>query len=104
MVSHDNIEFRKNYTPHMLMPQNLKSEIVADIKNKATQIASNDKGTDLNNKSLENKNLKNEVNPVIAVNNSERTTKIGNKSEPKILVAKNKPDLPIFMQESIQFR
>jgi murein DD-endopeptidase MepM/ murein hydrolase activator NlpD len=104
MVSHDNIEFRKNYTPHMLMPQNLKSEIVADIKNKATQIASNDKGTDLNNKSLENKNLKNEVNPVIAVNNSESTTKIGNKSEPKILVAKNKPDLPIFMQESIQFR
>jgi murein DD-endopeptidase MepM/ murein hydrolase activator NlpD len=105
MVSHDNIEFRKNYTPHMLMPQNLKSEIVADIKNnKITQVASNDNGNNLNNKTLENKNLKNEVNPTVSVNNSQSTTKIGTKSEPRILIAKNKPDLPIFMQESIQFR
>ena len=105
MVSHDNIEFRKNYTPHMLMPQNLKSEIVADIKNnKITQLASNDKGTDLNNKTLENNSLKNGASPVVSINNSQNTTQVGTKSDPRILIAKNKPDLPAFMQEQIQFR
>ena len=106
MVSHDNIEFRKNYTPHMLMPQNLQSEIVADIKNnKMTQMASNNaKGTDLNNKISENAELKNNKSPISTVNNSKTATQTGTKPNPRILIAQNKQDLPTYMQETLQIR
>lgn len=110
LVSHDNLELIKIPGPatmkeHSEMPKKVLPNILSDLKrNTSTQIASNNKGTDLNNKTLENNNLKNTSNPVVSVNNSQSTTKVGTKSEPRILIAKNKPDLPSFMQEQIQFR
>jgi hypothetical protein len=90
----------------MLMPQNLQSEIVADIKNnKMTQMASNNtKGTDLNNKTSENAELKNNKSPISTVNNSKTATQTGTKPNPRILVAQNKQDLPVYMQETLQIR
>ena len=110
LVSHDNLELIKIPGPpsmkeHSEMPKKVLGTILADLKrNTSTQLASNDKGTDLNNKTLENNSLKNGASSVVSVNNSQNTTQVGTKSDPRILIAKNKPDLPAFMQEQFQFR
>ena len=54
-------------------------------------------GEQLNNKTAENKKLKENIKPVSVINNSKKTTETGNKPEIRILSSGDKPDYPIFM-------
>jgi len=61
-------------------------------------------GTQVASVSSENKDLKNASKPVVAINNSKNVTQAGNKPNQRVLIAQNKPDLPAFIQETIQLR
>jgi hypothetical protein len=58
-------------------------------------------GERLNNKTAENEKLKENTKPVSYVNNSKKTTQMGNKPNIKILNAANKPDYPPFMKVTL---
>jgi hypothetical protein len=104
LTSQGNIQFipingPATMTEHAAMPQKVLPTILADLqKNKSSQQASNNNGSMLNDKTKENQQLKDNVKPVSFVNNSSTTTQIGKKSDPRILIASTKDDLPPFMK------
>ena len=53
---------------------------------------------DLNKSSTELSDAKKTVNPTVTVDNSQKTIQVGNKPNPRMLMAENKPDYPTFMQ------
>ena len=61
-------------------------------------------GTQVASVSSANTDLKKVSKPVVSINNSQTTTQTGTKPNQRILLSQNKPDLPAFMQETLQIR
>jgi murein DD-endopeptidase MepM/ murein hydrolase activator NlpD len=65
----------------------------------ATMLASDKtSGDKIASTSSENKDLKQTTKPVVSINNAQKTTQVGSKPDPRILIAQSKQDYPVFME------